>query len=107
MLMSVFPVEAAPKIAKLTINGPIVVPKLFIPPAKVNLCTPVFIALGPIKTGVQRLTLAGGINNLGTTIGPLIVSFAIFGAASTGNTDMSIESVKIPYLVLGLAFLLV
>jgi FHS family L-fucose permease-like MFS transporter len=65
------------------------------------------IALGPIKTGSQRLTLAGGINNFGTTIGPLIVSFAIFGAAATGNTDMSIESVKIPYLILGLAFLLV
>jgi FHS family L-fucose permease-like MFS transporter len=51
--------------------------------------------------------LAGGINNFGTTIGPLIVSFAIFVAASTGHTDMSIESVKIPYLILGLAFLLV
>ncbi|NDP28170.1 MAG: sugar MFS transporter [Flavobacterium sp.] len=72
-----------------------------------TVANPLAIALGPIKTGVQRLTLAGGINNLGTTIGPLIVSFAIFGAASTGNTDMSIESVKIPYLILGLAFLLV
>jgi FHS family L-fucose permease-like MFS transporter len=73
-----------------------------------TVANPLAIALGPIKTGVQRLTLAGGINNLGTTIGPLIVSFAIFGAAVTGgNTDMSIESVKIPYLILGLAFLLV
>ena len=50
--------------------------------------------------------MAGGINNLGTTIGPLIVSFAIFGAATSGNTEMSIESVKVPYLVLGVAFLL-
>jgi FHS family L-fucose permease-like MFS transporter len=65
------------------------------------------IALGPIATGSQRLTLAGGINNLGTTIGPLIVSFAIFGAASSGETSLSIESVKIPYLVLGAAFLIV
>jgi FHS family L-fucose permease-like MFS transporter len=72
-----------------------------------TVANPLAIALGPIKTGVQRLTLAGGINNLGTTIGPLIVSFAIFGAASTGETSMSIESVKIPYLILGLAFLLV
>jgi len=62
--------------------------------------------LGPIKTGSQRLTLAGGINNFGTTIGPLIVSFAIFGSSTTTNTEMSIESVKIPYLVLGVAFLL-
>ncbi len=72
-----------------------------------TVANPLAIALGPIKTGSQRLTLAGGINNFGTTIGPLIVSFAIFGAASTGNTDMSIESVKIPYLILGLAFLMV
>jgi FHS family L-fucose permease-like MFS transporter len=72
-----------------------------------TVANPLAIALGPITTGSQRLTLAGGINNLGTTIGPLIVSFAIFGATTTGNTTMSIESVKIPYLVLGGAFLLV
>lgn len=72
-----------------------------------TVANPLAIALGPITTGSQRLTLAGGINNLGTTIGPLIVSFAIFGSATSGNTDMSIESVKIPYLILGAAFLLV
>lgn len=72
-----------------------------------TVANPLAIALGPINTGSQRLTMAGGINNLGTTIGPLIVSFAIFGAASSSNTDMSIESVKIPYLVLGAAFLIV
>ncbi|MBS7788153.1 MFS transporter [Flavobacterium sp. CYK-55] len=72
-----------------------------------TVANPLAIALGPISTGSQRLTMAGGINNLGTTIGPLIVSFAIFGAASSQNTDMSIESVKIPYLVLGAAFLIV
>ena len=72
-----------------------------------TVANPLAIALGPVKTGSQRLTLAGGINNFGTTIGPLIVSFAIFGTASSGDTDMSIESVKIPYLILGLAFLLV
>ena len=72
-----------------------------------TVANPLAIALGPIKTGSQRLTLAGGINNFGTTIGPLIVSFAIFGSAAEGNTDISIESVKIPYLILGAAFLLV
>ena len=72
-----------------------------------TVANPLAIALGPIATGSQRLTMAGGINNLGTTIGPLIVSFAIFGAANSGNTNMSIESVKIPYLVLGVAFLVV
>ncbi|MCF6128824.1 MFS transporter [Flavobacterium sp. AS60] len=72
-----------------------------------TVANPLAIALGPITTGSQRLTLAGGINNLGTTIGPLIVSFAIFGAATSANTEMSIESVKTPYLVLGAAFLIV
>ena len=72
-----------------------------------TVANPLAIALGPVKTGSQRLTLAGGINNFGTTIGPLIVSFAIFGTASSGSTNMSIESVKVPYLILGLAFIVV
>lgn len=72
-----------------------------------TVANPLAIALGPIHTGSQRLTLAGGINNFGTTIGPLIVSFAIFGASTNATNDISIESVKGPYLILGVAFLLV
>ncbi|MCH8618505.1 MFS transporter [Undibacterium sp. TS12] len=68
---------------------------------------PLAIALGSSETGSQRLTLAGGVNNFGTTIGPLIVSFAIFGAPTSMNRELSIESVKFPYLMLGAAFLLV
>lgn len=68
---------------------------------------PLAIVMGNPATGAQRLTLAGGVNNFGTTIGPLLVSFAIFGSVSAGHADASIESVKIPYLVLGLAFALV
>ncbi len=71
-----------------------------------TVANPLAIALGPIKTGSQRLTMAGGINNFGTTIGPLIVSFAIFGSTASGSNDISIESVKIPYLILGAAFLI-
>lgn len=72
-----------------------------------TVANPLAILMGPKKTGSQRLTLAGGINNFGTTIGPLIVSFAIFGSVTSGNTEASIESVKVPYLILGGAFLLV
>jgi FHS family L-fucose permease-like MFS transporter len=68
---------------------------------------PLAIVIGDPKTGSQRLTMAGGVNNFGTTIGPLLVSFAIFGSASSANTNASIESVKVPYLILGLAFVLV
>jgi FHS family L-fucose permease-like MFS transporter len=68
---------------------------------------PLAIVMGDPATGSQRLTMAGGVNNFGTTIGPLIVSFAIFGSVSAGSSEASIESVKTPYLILGLAFLLV
>lgn len=71
-----------------------------------TVANPLAIAIGPSETGSQRLTMAGGINNLGTTIGPLIVAFAIFGSAAAANTDADIDSVKIPYLVLGVAFVL-
>ena len=68
---------------------------------------PLAIVMGDPATGAQRLTMAGGVNNFGTTIGPLLVSLAIFGSVAAGGTEASIESVKTPYLMLGLAFLLV
>lgn len=68
---------------------------------------PLAIVIGDPATGSQRLTMAGGVNNFGTTIGPLLVSFAIFGSVSAANTHASIEAVKTPYLILGLAFVLV
>ncbi|MBC7627557.1 MFS transporter [Ferruginibacter sp.] len=68
---------------------------------------PLAIIMGDPKTGSQRLIMAGGVNNFGTTIGPLLVSFAIFGSVASGRTVASIESVKTPYLIVGLAFLLV
>ena len=61
-----------------------------------TVANPLAIALGTVQTASQRLTLAGGINNFGTTIGPLIVSFAIFGATAAESTDVSVESVKGP-----------
>jgi FHS family L-fucose permease-like MFS transporter len=67
---------------------------------------PLAIVMGDPKTGSQRLSMAGGINNFGTTIGPLIVSFAIFGSVGAASNVASIESIKTPYLILGAAFLL-
>jgi FHS family L-fucose permease-like MFS transporter len=68
---------------------------------------PLAIVIGDPKTGSQRLSMGGGVNNFGTTIGPLLVSFAIFGSVANGNSNASIESVKVPYLILGAAFLVV
>ncbi len=68
---------------------------------------PLAIVMGDPRTGAQRLTLAGGINNFGTTIGPLLVSFAIFGSSSGTHQHVAIENVKMPYLILTLAFIAV
>lgn len=68
---------------------------------------PLAITIGDPKKGAQRLSLAGGINNVGTTIGPVLVSFAIFGSITAGTKLNNIEAVKIPYLILGAAFILV
>jgi len=68
---------------------------------------PLAIVMGDPSKGSQRLSLAGGINNLGTTIGPILISFAIFGSLSKNNAVSNIESIKLPYMILGFAFLIV
>lgn len=40
---------------------------------------PYVIALGNPETGAHRVSLAGGINSFGTTIGPLLLAVAIYG----------------------------
>jgi MFS transporter, FHS family, L-fucose permease len=67
---------------------------------------PLAINMGSAATGSQRLNMAGGVNNFGTTIGPLIVKLAIFGTVSTVMVS-TLSAVKIPYLILGAAFLAV
>lgn len=68
---------------------------------------PLVISLGDPKKGSQRLSLTGGVNNIGTTIGPVLIALAIFGTTSASETAASIDSIKIPYLLLGLSFLVV
>jgi MFS transporter, FHS family, L-fucose permease len=67
---------------------------------------PLAIVMGDPHNGSQRLSLAGGINNFGTTIGPVLVSIAIFGSISSTANVADISAVKTPYLVLGAAFIL-
>src|SRR5580765_7543480 len=63
---------------------------------------PLAIVMGNPKLGSQRLSMAGGVNNFGTTIGPILVSLAIFGTISATSTNVaSISAVKVPYLILG------
>ncbi|MBI2269906.1 MAG: MFS transporter [Bacteroidetes bacterium] len=67
---------------------------------------PYVIALGYPATGAHRVNLAGGINSFGTMIGPLLISYLIFGSIS-GNAvvDLGIDAVKLPYTILAGAFL--
>jgi MFS transporter, FHS family, L-fucose permease len=68
---------------------------------------PLAIVMGDPRNGSQRLSLAGGINNFGTTIGPVLVSIAIFGSISATSSNVAdISAVKTPYLILGAAFIL-
>ncbi len=69
---------------------------------------PFMIALGPPETGAQRINMGGAVNNFGGTIGPALVSYAIFGSISAdAAANASISDVKIPYLILGVLFVIV
>ncbi len=68
---------------------------------------PFVINFGPKETGAHRLSLAGGINSFGTTIGPVILSYALFGNINApAAADSSLDAVKIPALVLFTLFIL-
>ena len=50
---------------------------------------PFAIALGSPATGAHRLNFAGGVNSLGTLLGPLAVSYILFGDLNNdGNLDL-------------------
>jgi FHS family L-fucose permease-like MFS transporter len=70
---------------------------------------PFMILLGDEATGSNRINLGGGINSLGTTIGPLIVALALFGTASAISDEMikalSLTKVIILYACVGALFL--
>ncbi|GAA4299882.1 MFS transporter [Nibribacter koreensis] len=71
---------------------------------------PFAVALGDPATGSHRLSLVGGINSLGTTIGPIIITLVLFGtvAATQEQTESApISSINTLYLILAGVFLLV
>lgn len=70
---------------------------------------PFMIALGDEKTGSNRINLGGGINSFGTTIGPVIVSLALFGSSAAISDEMisklSLSKVVVLYAFVGCLFL--
>ena len=57
---------------------------------------PLAIKMGSPQTGAHRLTMAGGINSLGTTIGPILVGIALFGMGEkTDSAPKDVNQTKI------------
>lgn len=62
---------------------------------------PFVVNFGDRSRGAQRLNMAGGINSFGTTIGPVLLSLALFGSVLAPKPDLiGLESVKTPALFL-------
>lgn len=73
---------------------------------------PYVMALGSPEKGAHRVSLAGGVNSFGTTIAPLLVGLAIYGTIDEETKKaiaeiLPVSSVRIPYTILGFAFLAV
>lgn len=71
---------------------------------------PFAVLLGDPKTGTSRVNLAGGINSFGTTIGPLVIGYALFGTFAKVEDSviqsLSLTKVEILYIGVGLLFIL-
>ena len=75
---------------------------------------PFAISLGDPATGSNRLNLAGGVNSFGTTIGPLLIAFIMFGSAPISGAELDaliktgeIQLNTIQLLYLGVAALFI
>lgn len=70
---------------------------------------PFMISLGDEATGSNRINLGGGINSFGTTIGPVVVTLALFGTSAAISDDqiqaLSLSKVILLYGCVGLLFL--
>ena len=75
---------------------------------------PFAVSLGDPATGSNRLNLAGGVNSFGTTIGPLLIAFILFGSAPISGDELNeliktggIQLNTIQGLYLGVALLFI
>ena len=70
---------------------------------------PFAISLGDPSTGTSRVSLGGGINSFGTSIGPIVVAFALFGTAAAITDDqiktLSLSKVITLYTAVGGLFI--
>jgi FHS family L-fucose permease-like MFS transporter len=66
---------------------------------------PFAISMGSPETGAHRLNMAGGVNSFGTLLGPLAVSFMLFGSA-TSTKEATIGNIETVYFFLAGLFTL-
>jgi len=70
---------------------------------------PFAISLGDPATGTSRVNLGGGINSFGTTIGPIVVAFALFGTTAAVTDEqiaaLSLSKVIVLYSGVGALFI--
>ncbi len=66
---------------------------------------PFAISLGDPSTGSHRLNLGGSINSLGTTLGPIIVSFFLFGKVGGEDVkNVTVTNINTLYLIVAGVF---
>src|SRR6185369_7665820 len=65
---------------------------------------PFAIALGDPATCSHRLNLGGGVNSFGTTLGPIIVSFFLFGSVGGIHKDVTVTNINTLYMIVAGVF---
>ncbi len=65
---------------------------------------PFAVALGSPETGTHRLNMGGSVNSFGTLLGPLVVSFLLFGSVASAK-EASIENIQTLYFFLAGLFI--
>jgi FHS family L-fucose permease-like MFS transporter len=66
---------------------------------------PFAVALGSPETGTHRLNMGGSVNSFGTLLGPLVVSFLLFGSVASAS-EASIENIQTLYFFLAGLFII-
>ncbi len=64
--------------------------------------------LGPPETGAHRINLGGAVNSFGTTIGPIVVALALFGAVKASDdqiNSLGLGKITTLYIFVGALFL--
>ena len=65
---------------------------------------PFAISLGDPSTGSHRLNMGGSVNSFGTTLGPIIVSFFLFGSVGGDVKEVTVTNINTLYMIVAAVF---